>query len=327
MSTGTVSEGLRPEPGAALRPSIMHPTIAQLQSTTSCDNLNQAVHECRLAQEAYQTVLVERDAIAQETIALKAVRLQHFACVLPDLTLKTLVAREEEISHLKQMSHTVPEILDGEAPNAPSTPLAERPPARATSDSPHPPTGPHRLYCSRCYVTSTPSWRHHPDTGELLCNSCGLYLAQIATITAAAHIEPGSGHAIPPPTNGLHCDECGTHDTPFWHWTRPESGAPICDACYKSEKRAAGRRSAKRKRSDGESDSDGSKLPVERLPDATASPTSSRRGRPKTPTKNRSCFECTTRRTSVWRRSLKVPGMYLCNACGLKERIAQKAEP
>ncbi|KAJ1811984.1 hypothetical protein LPJ75_003882 [Coemansia sp. RSA 2598] len=30
--------------------------------------------------------------------------------------------------------------------------------------------------CSNCKQTDTPSWRRHPETQDLLCNACGLYL-------------------------------------------------------------------------------------------------------------------------------------------------------
>ncbi|KAJ1721740.1 hypothetical protein LPJ53_003776 [Coemansia erecta] len=30
--------------------------------------------------------------------------------------------------------------------------------------------------CSNCKATETPSWRRHPESQDLLCNACGLYL-------------------------------------------------------------------------------------------------------------------------------------------------------
>lgn len=30
--------------------------------------------------------------------------------------------------------------------------------------------------CTNCKIAETPSWRRHPQTQELLCNACGLYL-------------------------------------------------------------------------------------------------------------------------------------------------------
>ncbi|KAJ2357504.1 Sodium- and chloride-dependent GABA transporter 1 [Coemansia erecta] len=48
--------------------------------------------------------------------------------------------------------------------------------------------------CANCMTAETPSWRRHPDTQELLCNACGLYLrlhrkSRPITIDDAGHIQ------------------------------------------------------------------------------------------------------------------------------------------
>ncbi|KAJ2454342.1 Sodium- and chloride-dependent GABA transporter 1 [Coemansia sp. RSA 2336] len=48
--------------------------------------------------------------------------------------------------------------------------------------------------CANCLIAETPSWRRHPDTQQLLCNACGLYLrlhrkSRPITIDEAGHIQ------------------------------------------------------------------------------------------------------------------------------------------
>ncbi|KAJ1875744.1 Sodium- and chloride-dependent GABA transporter 1 [Coemansia sp. RSA 990] len=48
--------------------------------------------------------------------------------------------------------------------------------------------------CANCLTAETPSWRRHPDTQQLLCNACGLYLrlhrkSRPITIDEAGHIQ------------------------------------------------------------------------------------------------------------------------------------------
>ena len=40
--------------------------------------------------------------------------------------------------------------------------------------------------CSYCGATSTPQWRHHPKTNELLCNACGVRLKKTGTLKLAS---------------------------------------------------------------------------------------------------------------------------------------------
>ncbi|KAJ2851808.1 Sodium- and chloride-dependent GABA transporter 1 [Coemansia brasiliensis] len=48
--------------------------------------------------------------------------------------------------------------------------------------------------CANCLTAETPSWRRHPETQQLLCNACGLYLrlhrkSRPITIDEAGHIQ------------------------------------------------------------------------------------------------------------------------------------------
>ncbi|KAJ2151741.1 Sodium- and chloride-dependent GABA transporter 1 [Coemansia sp. RSA 637] len=48
--------------------------------------------------------------------------------------------------------------------------------------------------CANCMTAETPSWRRHPETQQLLCNACGLYLrlhrkARPITVDDAGHIQ------------------------------------------------------------------------------------------------------------------------------------------
>ncbi|KAF7317390.1 hypothetical protein HMN09_00475300 [Mycena chlorophos] len=102
----------------------------------------------------------------------------------------TLLAQEAEIARLRNRVlelETLTSIGATQKPNQLAWPIPSptRPGKRAGSPLPTPsspsldfaPTG---KSCTRCFLTSTPTWRLHPHTGEILCNACGLYLSRLA---------------------------------------------------------------------------------------------------------------------------------------------------
>ncbi|KAJ1644920.1 hypothetical protein LPJ64_003437 [Coemansia asiatica] len=50
--------------------------------------------------------------------------------------------------------------------------------------------------CSNCKQTDTPSWRRHPETQDLLCNACGLYLRLHRKCRPIAFDEDGNVQVI-----------------------------------------------------------------------------------------------------------------------------------
>ena len=40
--------------------------------------------------------------------------------------------------------------------------------------------------CTYCGATSTPQWRHHPETNAMLCNACGVRYKKTGSLELAS---------------------------------------------------------------------------------------------------------------------------------------------
>jgi ribosomal protein L34E len=95
------------------------------------------------------------------------------------------------------------------------------------SESPPSPQGKH---CSHCYVTSTPLWRRNPETYEILCNACGLYLHQHHKLRPPGLIDTDEEDDVGESVYGaLVCAQCNSHRTSTWR--RGKDGERLCNAC------------------------------------------------------------------------------------------------
>ncbi|KAH8809656.1 hypothetical protein DL96DRAFT_1628747 [Flagelloscypha sp. PMI_526] len=85
--------------------------------------------------------------------------------------------------------------------------------------------------CTNCGTNETPEWRTDPQTGNPLCNACGIYLR------TRGHHRPMNLVAGPPPLptapegyTGAHCSHCRVMDTPTWR-RHPQTNQLLCNAC------------------------------------------------------------------------------------------------
>ncbi|KAH8831758.1 hypothetical protein DL96DRAFT_846322 [Flagelloscypha sp. PMI_526] len=85
-------------------------------------------------------------------------------------------------------------------------------------------------FCYNCGVDETPQWRKDPESGDPLCNACGLHLIKTGEPRPkAAWIGPIDVPPMHP--NGRRCSNlnCGTTTSPTWR--RDFNGNRLCNAC------------------------------------------------------------------------------------------------
>ena len=95
--------------------------------------------------------------------------------------------------------------------------------------------------CTHCFVTSTPLWRKHPDTKQVLCNACGLYVLEHGKLRPPELIESdnrdedneeedsqGADHCGT--ISGKECSHCGSRSTSTWRRDK-ETKELLCNAC------------------------------------------------------------------------------------------------
>ncbi|KAJ7249850.1 hypothetical protein C8J57DRAFT_1003500, partial [Mycena rebaudengoi] len=81
--------------------------------------------------------------------------------------------------------------------------------------------------CSHCHVTSTPLWRRNPETYDLLCNACGLYIHQNHKLRPPVLIDADEEEDAE--EGAPVCARCTSHRTSTWR--RGKDGERLCNAC------------------------------------------------------------------------------------------------
>lgn len=94
--------------------------------------------------------------------------------------------------------------------------------------------------CTHCFATTTPLWRKNPDTKEILCNACGLYILEHGLLRPpeliAADMDNDDDEGEPESSRpsgldgGKECSHCGSRNTSTWRRDR-ETGEQLCNAC------------------------------------------------------------------------------------------------
>ena len=95
--------------------------------------------------------------------------------------------------------------------------------------------------CENCGTRKTPYWRREPQTGQQLCNACGLYHRQYGRPRTFQKSKSGKTYAY----HLIHlvglphdaqlpllrtCHNCGCNTTPVWRKS-PINGCILCNAC------------------------------------------------------------------------------------------------
>ncbi|KAF7289003.1 Zinc finger gata-type protein [Mycena indigotica] len=263
------------------------------------------------------------------------------------MLLQTLAAHEREISDLRQViegreSYVRAEPLPGQEKIPLSNTISE---LLASNSNPTQSGSPEAFEtnsatnattyqsCTRCSLTQTPKWRKHPQTGDPLCNACGLYVTRITNFKYDLGpnsdqddiVEGASGSEFDGDDDGssygpgavvLSCAQCLETKTAFWHWP-PGGGKPLCGTCAPRKTSS----SAKRKVDEDESNVARAKKTKSRGVDDDAEwqgSTSFKSTASSSPSRTGGCAHCGTTKTPHWRRSLA--GLQVCNACGLQDR-------
>lgn len=89
--------------------------------------------------------------------------------------------------------------------------------------------------CHNCSTTKTPSWRRCPESGQFLCNACGLYKRLHNRRRIFRQTRGGGTRAFHPShlVTERRCRRCGVEETPAW---RKGKMGLLCNACALFEK-------------------------------------------------------------------------------------------
>ncbi|KAI3646705.1 hypothetical protein MP228_009633 [Amoeboaphelidium protococcarum] len=141
-------------------------------------------------------------------------------------------------------------------------PSSSLPPAVAAHSAK---SGDGKQQCPNCGTSNTPLWRRIPETGETLCNACGLYYKQHQkhrpmSLKALAAAKNGESEYVRPK-----CYNCQTDSTPLWRkdsvmvqdqqsGEEVEESIVLCNACglykkmHKAMRPISGEQSRKRRK-------------------------------------------------------------------------------